>query len=309
MADRQTKRAVMRRMPIVLRMTLLLAALWCQRVGGEDGVFEVGYSAGLFYDVDINDARAATQVWVGAFTRKMGEVSRVETLIFDDMPSIIEALEAKEVDLMILPSIEYLEIRRQVPVVPLAVSARQGTITYEYGLLVRRGSGLQSLEGLRGRKLIIEAANRGRLPWVWMETLLLREGLPPNREFFGQIEEMEKVSRAVLPVFFGQADACVANMESFATMAELNPQIGEILEVLILSPSFCRGPVCARKDFLEEYGDRLQKSLLSLQMDPQGQQLLRLFHVDGLVPFEEGQFGAEEALLAEYENLAKKGAK
>lgn len=294
----------MRRIPIMLQMVLLLA-LWCQPVDGEDGVFEVGYSAGLFYDVDMNDARAVTRMWVEMFVRKMGEASAVETLIFADLPSIVAALEAKEVDLVTLPSVEYLELQRQVPVVPLAVSTRQGTITFEYGLLVRRDSGLQSLADLRGRKLIIEAANRGMLPWIWMETLLRRAGLPPNREFFGQIEEIGKTSRAILPVFFGQADACVANMESFTTMAELNPQVGEDLEVLILSPGFCRAPVCARKDFIEEYGGGLQESLISLQTDPQGVQLLHLFHVDGLIPFEEGQFAAEEALLTEYRALQR----
>jgi len=49
----------------------------------------------------------------------------------------------------------------------------------------------------------------------------------------------------------------------------------------------------------------LQEGLISLQMDRQGQQLLRLFHVDGLVLFEKRQFAAEEALLAEYRELRR----
>jgi len=41
---------------------LLLTRLCGTQIAAEPNVFEVGYSAKLFYDVDINDARAATGV-------------------------------------------------------------------------------------------------------------------------------------------------------------------------------------------------------------------------------------------------------
>lgn len=42
--------------------SVLLVLLCCG--GAEEDVFEVGYSAAFFYDVDANDARTTTQVRV-----------------------------------------------------------------------------------------------------------------------------------------------------------------------------------------------------------------------------------------------------
>jgi len=85
-----------------------------------------------------------------------------------------------------------------------------------------------------------------------MDVLLWRSGLDAGETFFEEIQEVSKVSQAVLPVFFDQADACIAPMDAFRTMAELNPQLEEELWVIDTSPGFCQAVVCARRDVYDE---------------------------------------------------------
>ena len=130
--------------------------------------------------------------------------------------------------------------------------------------------------------------------------MLASGGLPPAEEFFGSVESVGKASRAVLPVFFGKADAVIVTLEAYETMEELNPQLSRTLETVVVSPSFSRALICVRDSFLRRVGDRVEDSLLFLHNDPQGRQLLTLFHVDGIVPFKAGDLDGIRDLLKAY---------
>lgn len=271
----------------------------------ESGVLEVGYSANLFHNVDINDARAATKVWAEILIRRVGEEAEAETLILDDLPSIVRAINAKRIDLIMLLPLEYIqvkdEIRDEVSLEPLVVGAIEGEVEDRYVLLVHRQGGLRDLDQLKDRKLVLETGGKGSIPRVWIDVLLQRNNLPASKEFFGNVEEVTKISQAVLPVFFRQADACIVLLKAFETICELNPQLEAELTVMAASPGFCRGIVCARKDIYEKrLKGLLSESLISLHTEPRGQQLLALFHTDQLVPFKPAYLEDVLTLIEEY---------
>ena len=103
----------------------------------ESGVFEVGYSASLISGVDLNDARAAMRLWVERLIENVGEEAGSETVILDDLASLKAALERKRVDLVLLQSLEYLEVRDRLPLVPLVVPSLEGRVEEKYVLLSR----------------------------------------------------------------------------------------------------------------------------------------------------------------------------
>ena len=287
---------------------LLSADLYAQRedeaLRAEFVSLTLGFSDRMFYDVDPNDARAITRVWIETLIRKINsavEDPGSKTIIFHDLPSIIRTLQAEEVDLLILPPLEYLRIEQEVPVEPILTGVVGETFPYEYILLVRRNRGSESLEGLRGKKLVLDG--KGSIPRMWLDTFLLKDGLPESRAFFDTIKEVNKTSQAVLPVFFGQADACLVPLQSFETMVELNPQLAEELTALITSPGFCIGLVCARQDVYEKYKAFIQEGLSVLNTEPQGQQLLTIFRLDQALLFEPVHLEAVRKLVEEYNRL------
>lgn len=296
--------------------TILPMDLYAQRedeaLRAELVALTVGFSDRMFYDVDANDAQAITRVWIEALIRKIN--SEVEdpvskTIIFHDLPSIIRRLQAEEVDLLILPPLEYLTIRQDVLLEPIITGVVGETFPYEYVLLVRRNRGPENLGQLRDKKLVLarrarhDIGSKRGLPQTWLDTSLLKSGLPESRDLFNTIEEVNKTSHAVLPVFFGQGDACLVPLRTFETMVELNPQLGEELTALITSPGFCIGLVCARKDVYEKYEGFIQEGLSALSTEPEGQQLLTIFRLDQVIPFEPVHLEAVRKLVEEYELL------
>ena len=56
--------------------------------------------------------------------------------------------------------------------------------------------------------MALEHPRSGLAP-TWLDTELLRNKLPLSARFFREITRTSKMSRAILPVFFNQADACL----------------------------------------------------------------------------------------------------
>jgi len=127
------------------------------------------------------------------------------------------------------------------------------------------------------------------------------------RSCFLNVNFVGKPALAVLPVFFGKRPACLMDEFSFGLMGELNPQVGEELQSIATSEAFVDNVVCVgdrgwptetvRRDILETLG--------GLHNDPVGRQILILFKVGRMVPFEATQLATVQALRAKYERLRK----
>ena len=276
---------------------------------GQKPALILGYSSQLFYGVEVNDAKAATKVWTDTLIRRQGVFKKSDTIIIQDLPSLEKAANAKAVDIIIMLPQEFIEIRNKIPFEPVFSSAISSGVYEEFILLVRKDRGIEKLSDLRGKKLLVETGQRGTIPTFWLDILLARERLPEGKEFFSSIKELNKISQVVLPVFFRQADACLASRLAFETMSELNPQVGKELKAIATSPGFLTGVICFRRDFYAQYKDHLDDSLRSLHTDPQGKQILTLFRVNQLIPFEPSHLETVDALLKEHRILKARLAK
>jgi hypothetical protein len=79
--------------------------------------------------------------------------------------------------------------------------------------------------------------------------------------------------------------------------------------VLARSGDMVGGVISLRADFDPSQKDRVIGILESLDKDPQGKQLLRLFRVDRLAPFRGEYLVSTEAMLAEHAELRTNPAK
>jgi phosphonate transport system substrate-binding protein len=113
---------------------------------------------------------------------------------------------------------------------------------------------------------------------AWLFTILDAAHLGPSEQFFASTTTDTKVSRVVLPVFFGQADAGLTSKRGFETMCELNPQVARDLEVLVESPPMVVDFYVFRKNYSTVYREKVIKAMSSLRNDTAGQQLPTLFH-------------------------------
>jgi phosphonate transport system substrate-binding protein len=260
----------------------------------------VGYSPLLFYNINPRDAIGLTKVWVQLVDRRLKFSGETSVVLFKDLRDAESALAKNEVDIIVLISEEFLTLRETIPLRPVLTADYGKNFYDELLLLVRDDRGITRVGQLRNKSLRIESGQKGSIPMQWLDTLLLARGSSDSRGFFSGIIDHPKASQAILPVFFGQADACIASLNSFETLAELNPQLGRHLRILEKSPGFATGIIAVRKDVQNRRRDAMLEALLEMHTDPKGKQLLTLFRINRLVPFRSEHLAAVDKVIREH---------
>jgi ABC-type phosphate/phosphonate transport system substrate-binding protein len=296
------------RSPIAL---LVFGALALARSSAAEPVVRltVGFSAQAFADVDREEARSVTRAWTQTVLSREFGAAQAETALFEDSAALEGALLQGRVDLAVVISEEYLRLRKNVALDPVFVTARAEGPYHRIVLIARLDQALRGLADLRGRQLLISQDRSRTFHEAWLETRLLQEGLPPAGGFFSDVRGTRRPSQAILPVFFGQADACLTTLYAFQLTCELNPQLARELTVLDRSPEVLGGVIAFRRGYAGPGRERILARLASLHEDPQGKQILRLFGMDRLLPFEPEYLTSAEALIQEHDRLTARIAK
>jgi phosphonate transport system substrate-binding protein len=265
----------------------------------------IGFTQSCFVGVNQNDAEAAFKVFLLTVGRRYGYHVKSQTTIYSDEALFEKAIRDRFINLVIVDSWKYLAMNVGSFVQPTFVASDHGRVGNNYLLLSRRGGKTNSLTQLRGGHILrLETANASTGVF-WLETLLQAKKLGTFDSFFGGIEVVNKPSAALLPVFFGKKDACLVTQSSFDVMRELNPQIGKELQELASSELFTDIVIClSRDDWTSDKGKAdLIKALGELHLEPEGQQILSLFKINQLIPFEEPYLDTVRNLRALSERL------
>lgn len=272
------------------------------------GTLNVGFMQSCFKGVNRNDAQAAFKAFLATVGRQRGYdlESRVE--IFEDAPTFEAAINRKEIHLAIFDSWQYLSMNVRQVMDHYFVPVPKETIGRQYMLLTRRGSGLNALNDLRGKELTRLEMGSATMGGPWLNTLLLVNGHASQDRFFGRIEVVGKPATAVLPVFFGKKHACLVDLESYEVMKELNPQLGNALQVVASSEPCVDNVIALVKDgwLSEVHKEDTIQALADLHLEPAGQQILALFKVARLLPFKEDYLDAVKKLRAAYQQPPKR---
>ncbi len=261
-------------------------------------IFHVGFTESSFARVNQNDAEAAFKVFIKTVGGKRGYTLDAQVTTFDDLDVFQNRIRSGPLHLAVISTWDYLSMDIGKAMDPMFVTEDQGRTLREYVLLTRRGAGVDSMAALRGRKMVALQTTGARLGAYWLESLLIDEGLGSVEDFFGSLDRVTQPNQAVLPVFFGKADACVVRRSGFALMKELNPQIGRKLqEVAVSAPLLDSALLVARSGWeAPEHRTDSIEALAELHEEPVGQQVLTLFKVDRLRAFEPDQIKSVIAL-------------
>jgi phosphonate transport system substrate-binding protein len=220
--------------------------------------------------------------------------------IYDDDALFEKAIRERSINLVIIDSWKYLSMNVGNYVKPTFVTSDQGRIGNNYVLLSRRGGKINSLAELRGSHILrLESANAST-GVLWLEGMLQAKNLGAANSFLGGLEVVGKPSAAILPVFFGKKDACLVTQSSFDVMKEMNPQLGKELQEIATSDIFADIIIClSPSDWTSDKGKAdLVRILGELHLEPAGQQILSLFKINQLMPFQEQHMDSVRNLRA-----------
>ncbi len=267
-------------------------------------VIRAGYPVGVIDRGVLQDMRISLQIWgTNVAKRASDKIEKVEAHMFEAQIDFVEALKRKEIDLMILNTLDYLELENTKLMEPFYVGFTDEKVGQEYVLLVRNQNNIDSVHQLRNKSINIDEGIIGQLPRVWLEVSLWNEGIPDMQTFFKTINSETKTSKAVLSVFFGTVDACVTNLRAFRTLIELNPQLEKELKILKVSEPLLRGLFLFRKDLDQEIKSDIGQVLRTIHEDPDGQQILMLLKEEKLTSFKPENLATVRALVGDYKRL------
>ncbi len=267
-------------------------------------VLRVGYSSGAFSKGFLHDAQAVLESLGTRIAIKSTDLfSGVSATIYENFEEFSAALSQNEVDLVILSSLDYLSLEEKGFLEPFLVGSSSQGILREYVLVVHKNKGIKEISELRGTSVLVETGGSGNTPLVWFEVFLQRQLHCSLDSFFKEIVNVEKASKAVLPVFFQNADVCVTTLSGFQTMVELNPQLGQNLDIFYRSPQLLRGVVCFRTKYEEKYKDAVRTTLKSLHEDLDGQQILLVMREEMLLSYRPQYMETSRELFKSHQSL------
>lgn len=269
--------------------------------GGEtsDGEAPVrfAFTRAMFVDLNESDARAAVKSYARLLAANNDLTVSDSPELLDGAAAVADAFARGTVDIASLTTVEFLALPAGSTHPRLIAAAMGGSNTEQYVLLARKDSPYKKISDLKNRRLLVYSGLRGTLSPLWIDVLLATENCGPPGRFFGSIVPVNKPSRTVLPVFFGQADACVVTRNGFAVMCEMNPQISAQLTVLATSPAFVPTITCCRSGMPASSFERTMNAVLNAQHSVTGRQILTLFQCDSITEIRDDEIASVRELL------------
>lgn len=263
----------------------------------------IGISESVVGNVNITDARAAMTVWMKRITQELRLEVRQSSQVFEGPEKLAAQIRRGELDTVAVSLLEYRRIAEWLDQRLVVVPVERAPLRYL--LLVPSEGGTSRLAQLRGKRLITLQTPVTSLAPAWLITLVSGEEAGGPERFFGSITEEVKPARVMLPAFFGRADACLVTASSFATMCELNPQLGKKLSPLAVSPEIVPNLYAFHRDAPQFIKELVIQALKGLKSSPAGRQVLTLFQYDTLEARDGACLNDSLAMLAKADRLRR----
>jgi phosphonate transport system substrate-binding protein len=256
------------------------------------------------HGVNIDDARVALEMNLNRQSSPgmLRVVPKLE--IISDVTAAADRIRQKQLYGLNLTGIDYILLREMVSTEPLYVaSALTDSPVESYIVLTQKEIDWNKISAMPQRRLMVEHYDQWDIGRIWLETELNRMQLPKSETFFTAIQAADKPTRLVLPVFFGQAEACLVTQSAYQTMVELNPQLGQKLRVLVRSPGVIKSLFCVVHDLDPKFVAETKKRLHSMHLTEDGQQLTMIFRLKRFFPFRPEDLEATERILNRYRTI------
>ncbi|PKL87584.1 MAG: hypothetical protein CVV23_14630 [Ignavibacteriae bacterium HGW-Ignavibacteriae-2] len=264
-----------------------------------DIVIKYGYSVKVLMEIDPSDAEAALRILIQHIASLKGYHIKVETVFYTDIKAIKKDLQEKKLDVLAVLGGEFLELQKSVIMQPELVPTSQGSIYHKYILITHKNKAPNFFSTKKHNKLLVSVSKKNEFPFMWLDNIFAKKGLPQVNKVFENIEELDKPSMAVLPVFFSKADAAVVPLSLFNVVSELNPQLKKDLVILEESEDMLLSVICFTSNLPQKVQKIMKEAMIELKDTRQGKQILDIFNIEGMQTFDAGYLQGIRNLIDE----------
>jgi len=164
-----------------------------------------------------------------------------------------------------------------------------GTSTYHGLLFVRKDSGIRNGADMKGKRFafVDKATTAGwLLPLHYFQT----QGIDDHRTWLEESYFAGTHEGAIYDVLAKKADIGAAKNTVFYRLAAADPRISAELRLLTRSPNVPANALCVRGDLDEPLKRRLRETLLNMNHDEAGSEILKHFGAKRFIPTTEKDY-------------------
>lgn len=212
----------------------------------------------------------------------------VRVTVASDYAAVVEALRNKTADLAFLHPAGYVLASREAKAMIIAQDRWHGNTSYKARIYVRKDSGINTLEELRGKTIafVDPASTSG---YVWPMVLLMKRGLVQNRDpktFFKEAMFTGAHDAALQALLRGHVDA-VASFDQAREQYLSDPAEREKLTWVAETEPIPEGGIAGREGLDPDIVGKVRAALFQMR-GPQYEQLLKdLYDIDGFEPVDD----------------------
>ncbi len=219
---------------------------------------------------------------------------RVQLRTSASFGAFMRSLERHRFDLIHLNQYQYIRAHDAYGYEAIAQNEEFGEGSIRSALFVRKGSGIESLEQLRGRRIIFGGDRSAMMSYI-LPTFVLREaGLGA-----GDYQELFAVNppNAVIATYLGRADACGVGEVVIQLPILSGKSDPKELRTLATSAPFPHLPWAVPADMPEALKQRVQSLLLDLANTAEGRQVLESAQLTGINPASDADYAPHRAVV------------
>lgn len=209
---------------------------------------------------------------------------RVELSMLSRYGNIVERIAGKELDAAFLGSFTGALASAQLDMEPVARPINlDGSSTYWGYVFVRRDSGVETVEQMRGARLaLVEKATTAG--YVFPKALFRRHGVDELEGYFGEIQFWGSHDASIRAVLEGRADVGAAKNTIWEHLVREDPRVEAELRILATSPKVPSNGLFLSSEVEGSTRDLIRSTLLTLHEQPAGAEVLQRLRALGFVP-------------------------
>lgn len=238
-------------------------------------IFHVGLSSNAFDNFNLNDALAALRVWTDTVIREQNLKEKAEVNFFNSYEALSHAYKNDLIDAVSISVEDCMRLGLTPEFVYLP--SREDGFHVRYAIIVHRNSNIQDLGILRDKKLGISEGQQMLLARLWLKSVMAEHVPGIDSSSYPNLTSVDSPSKAILQVFFRQADAAIVTNATFELACELNPQLRKDILVLDSSTPFVSSFFIFRPSWQSPSRERLESAIMALHTTPGGRQVLNVF--------------------------------
>lgn len=264
----------------IVTLLVVVAFTWLAPAGtGEE---PSGLVVGLIPEMNVFEQADRFRLLADYLSERVGVT--VELSMLSRYGNIVERIVGKEVDAAFLGSFTGALASAQLGMEPVARPINlDGSSTYWGYVFVRRDSGIERVEQMRGRRLaLVEKATTAG--YVFPVALFRSQGVEELDGYFSEVQFWGSHDASIKAVLDGQADVGAAKNTIWEHLAEKDPRLETELRILATSPKVPSNGLFLSADVDPSIRDAIRSTLLTLHEEPAGTEVLERLRALGFVP-------------------------